>query len=75
MKGADYFMGKYDTEKAGGKQAVTAIKTLVFSGYSDDTFGEWTTGVDYDNCGRSLRNRAVQPSPQRLLGNLGLPAS
>lgn len=43
-------MGKYDTEKAGGKQAVTAIKTLVFSGYSDDTFGEWTTGMDYDNC-------------------------
>ena len=26
------------------------MKTLRFSGYSDDTFGEWTTGIDYDNC-------------------------
>ena len=26
------------------------MKTLRFSGYSDDTFGEWTTGIDWDNC-------------------------
>lgn len=26
------------------------MKTLRFSGSSDDTFGEWTTGVDWDNC-------------------------
>ncbi len=26
------------------------MKTLYFSGHSDDTFGESTTGIDYDNC-------------------------
>lgn len=25
-------------------------KTLIFRGYSDDTFGEETTGDDFDNC-------------------------
>jgi hypothetical protein len=27
------------------------MKMLRFEGYSDDTFGEIVTGVDYDNCG------------------------
>lgn len=26
------------------------MKTLRFEGYGDDTFGEWTTGTDHDNC-------------------------
>lgn len=49
------------------------MKEFVFEGYSDDTFGELTTGEDYDNCasGKPIEFLVNEPGTDEKLVVVG----